>query len=95
MRHSIAVIVALFAAFAFAAPTFRIGQGELPGIYVSEGMRPFVMRAAQDVAGDMEKIFGARPEIVTGAAPEQNAIVLAKAGEGYATYWRPGAEPWI
>lgn len=86
MRHSIAVIVALFAAFAFAAPTFRIGQDELPGIYVSDGMRPFVMRAVQDVAGDMEKIFGARPEITTGAAPEQNAIVLAKAGEGWENY---------
>ena len=86
MRHAIAVVVALCAAFAFAAPTFRIVQGELPKIYVSDGMRPFVMRAAQDVAGDMEKIFGVTPEVVTGDAPEQNAIVLAKTGEGWENY---------
>ena len=69
-----------------AAEQFGISSREMPRISVVEPMRPFVMRAAQDIAGDMEKIFGARPEIVTGAAPEQNAIVLAKAGTGWENY---------
>ena len=86
MRHAIAAVVASFAAFAFAAPAFQIGQDELPRIYVPDGMRPFVMRAAQDVAGDMEKIFGAKPKIATGAVPEKNAIVLSRAGSGWENY---------
>ena len=79
-------IAALCPALLLAAAPFRIGREAMPKIVVGDAMRPFVMRAAQDVAGDMEKIFGARPEIVTGAAPEQNAIVLAKAGEGWENY---------
>lgn len=53
-----------------AAERFGISSRDMPRISVGEAMRPFVMRAAQDVAGDIEKVFGVRPEIVTGAAPE-------------------------
>ena len=69
-----------------AAEPFRIARDRMPRIVVGEGLRPFVARAAADVAGDLEKIFGVRPEIVSGAAPAANAIMLAKAGEGWETF---------
>ena len=49
--------------------SFTISATSLPAIVISSGMRPFVRRAAEDVAGDIGKIFGARPTIVEGAAP--------------------------
>ena len=85
-RNCVLAIAAVCPALLLAAAPFRIGREAMPKIVVGDAMRPFVMRAAQDVAGDIEKIFGARPEIATGAAPEKNAIVLAKAGEGWENY---------
>ena len=87
MRRAVAAIAVSCAASVFAAPMFRIGSDAPPAICVLDGMRPFVARAAADVAGDMERIFGIRPEIVSGATPEKNAIVLAKSdGAGWENY---------
>ena len=66
--------------------TFAISAPRLPTIAISLGLRPFVRRAAEDVAGDIGKIFGARPAIVEGDAPASNAIVLRKAGDGWENY---------
>ena len=66
--------------------TFAISTPRLPTIAISPGLRPFVRRAAEDVAGDIGKIFGARLAIVEGAAPASNAIVLRKEGEGWENY---------
>ena len=71
---------------ASAAEPFRVSRQAMPAIVVCEAMRPFVMRAVEDVAGDMEAIFGVRPEVVSGAAPAKNAIVLSKAGDGWENY---------
>ncbi|MBQ6914487.1 MAG: glycosyl hydrolase 115 family protein [Kiritimatiellae bacterium] len=76
-----------------AAEPFRVSRQSMPAIVVRGTMRPFVMRAAEDVAADMEAIFGVRPEIASSAAPAENAIVLSKAGEGWENYTiesRPG-----
>ena len=78
-----------------AAEPFRIAKDAMPEIVIQEGLRPFVARAAEDVAGDLEKIFGARPAISrvehverversTGCS--RPAIVLAKGGEGWENY---------
>jgi hypothetical protein len=69
-----------------AAEPFKVSRQAMPRISVGESMRPFVRRVAEDVAGDMEKIFGVRPEIVVGAPLESNAIVLMKAGDGWENY---------
>ncbi len=65
---------------------FRIKRGQMPSIVLDGAMRPFVRHAAEDVANDLARIFGERPEIVTDAAPSRNAIILAKAGEGWENY---------
>lgn len=65
---------------------FTLSGGEMPVIAIAHGMRPFVTRAAEDVAGDIEKIFGVRPRIVTGAPPAENAITLSKVGTGWERY---------
>ena len=83
-KFLLAAMVALAGAAEGAAP-FRVSREAMPKICVEPGLRPFVTRAAEDLAGDLEKIFGARPEIVS-AAPETNAIVLAKAGSGWERY---------
>ena len=53
-------------------------------------MRQFVAKAAEDVAGDIEKIFGTRPKVVVGAqnapSPAENAIILSKSGSGWENY---------
>ena len=67
------------------AERFEVSRERMPRIAVVGEMRSFVSRAAADVAGDMEKIFGARPEVTTGEASE-NAIVLVKAGGGWENY---------
>ena len=56
--------------------SFTISGTCLPTIAISPGLKPYVRRAAEDVAGDIAKIFGARPTIVEGAAPASNAIVM-------------------
>ena len=65
---------------------FRISRAALPALVVPQGLRPFVARAAEDVAGDIERIFGARPQIVADEPPSGNAIVLSKAGYGWENY---------
>ena len=82
-----AALLACAASVASAAVPFRIDGASVPKIVAEKGMRPFVLKAAGDVAGDMEKIFGARPEIAaSGAPPPANAIVLAKGGSGWENY---------
>ena len=63
------------------AAAFSISADRLPSIVVGPGMSSFVARAADDLAGDVEKIFGKRLEVVS-AAMDANAIVLAKGGSG-------------
>ena len=67
------------------AAAFSISAGRLPSIVVEPGMSSFVARAADDLAGDIEKIFGKRPDIVSASRPD-NAIVLAKGGSGWENY---------
>ncbi|MBQ3343972.1 MAG: glycosyl hydrolase 115 family protein, partial [Kiritimatiellae bacterium] len=85
-RNYVLAIAVVCPSLLLAAAPFRIGREAMPRIVVGEAMRPFVMRAAQDVAGDIEKIFGTRPEITTAAAPDKNAIVLSRVGEGWENY---------
>ena len=72
------------------AGAFTISKDALPQIIVPAGMRPFVAKAAEDVAGDIEKVFGTRPKVVVGApdasSPAGNAIVLSKSGSGWENY---------
>lgn len=82
-------VLALFPALCrggTADGAFTLSSGEMPVIAIARGMRPFVTRAAEDVAGDIEKIFGVRPRIVTGEPPAENAITLSKAGTGWERY---------
>ena len=75
-----------------ASEPFRITKDAMPEIVIQEGLRPFVARAARDVAGDLEKIFGVRPKVTTGTTGVPpvgggvNAIVLAKCGSGWENY---------
>ena len=80
------MIAALVTVVGQTAEPFRIARGRMPEIAVGDGMRRFVSRAAEDVAGDMEKIFGVRPDIVPLKEPAENAIVLSKAGHGWENY---------
>ena len=86
MNRALLSIGLLAACTCAAAEPFKVSRQAMPRISVGESMRPFVRRAAEDVAGDMEKIFGARPEIIVGAPLESNAIVLTKAGDGWENY---------
>lgn len=49
-----------------AAEPFRIAKDEMSEIVIQEGVRPFVAKAAEDVAGDLEKIFGVRAKVTAG-----------------------------
>ena len=81
-----------------AAEPFRIAKDAMPEIVIQEGMRPFVAKAVEDVAGDLEKIFGVRPKVATAgeygrvecveesAGRPRPAIVLAKGGSGWENY---------
>ena len=73
---------------AVGAATFRIAATAMPDIVVPSGLRPFVRRAAEDVAADLERIFGVLPRIVpTPCSSDGNgAILLAKAGSGWENY---------
>ena len=76
--------------------SFTISATSLPTIAISPGMRPFVRRTVEDVAGDIGKIFGERPTIVDDDAPASNSIVLRKEGEGWENYTiesKPGRPP--
>ena len=76
----------LAALVAKAGEPFRLDASKLPKILVAPGLRPFVWRAAQDLAGDFEKVFGRRPAVAEGSGVVENAIVLGKAGEGFERY---------
>ena len=69
---------------------YAISSDAIPDIVVPSGMRPFVVRAAEDVASDLQKIFGKKPKIVIGATDAalagRNTIVLEKSGEGWENY---------
>ena len=78
----VAVILSLGAGIACATP-FRIAVDAMPDICVRPGLRPFVSRAAVDLAGDLERIFGVRPAIVTNETTTGNSIVLEKTGAGW------------
>lgn len=70
-----------------------MSAASIPAIVVPAGLRPFVARAAADVADDIRRIFGTRPQILPSAPPGGNAIVLAESGAGwenYAVESRPG-----
>ena len=69
-----------------AAVPFVIDAEKLPVICVEPGLRPFVMRAAQDLAGDIERVFGRRPEVVMAPGRTENAIVLGRNGTGFERY---------
>lgn len=82
------IIILLSLSFVFAAQAaepFRIAREAMPQICVEPGLRPFVARAAEDLANDLEKIFGVRPKIGPETA-QANAIVLSKSGEGWEKY---------
>ena len=83
-------LVAVLSAMQATAGAFTIRKDAVPQIVVPAGMRPFVAKAAEDVAGDIEKIFGARPNVVVVApdasSPAGNAIVLSKSGSGWENY---------
>ena len=84
-RNCVLAIAAVCPALLLAAAPFRIGREAMPKIVVGDAMRPFVMRAAQDVAGDIEKIFGARPEIARGETRRRRLVVddiEASSGQG-------------
>ena len=87
MRSTATLAACLLAAgVALATEPFRITRERMPQIVVAAGMRPFVSRAAADVAGDMEKVFGVRAQVTTGTVAPANAIILAKSGEGWENY---------
>ena len=69
-----------------AAEPFRIAPDAMPTICLRGDLRPFVTRAAEDLAGDVERIFGTRPSIVANDEVSANAIVLVKAGSGFERY---------
>jgi len=69
------------------AAAFSISGEKMPEIVVDDGLRPFVMKAATDVAGDLERIFGVRPTVRSrGAAVSASQIVLKKGGTGFENY---------
>lgn len=79
----------LFAAFPVtsrADGSFRVERGRMPEIVLTEGMRPFVSRAASDLAGDLERIFGERPAVTTGSVATADAILVTKGGTGWENY---------
>ena len=84
----VSLILSAFAAplIAAAAEPFRIASDAMPSICLQGEMRPFVTRAAVDLANDLEKIFGTRPAIVTNVDAAANAIVLRKGGSGFERY---------
>ncbi len=43
-----------------AAAPFRLAADEMPAICIEGGLRPFVSRAADDLASDLAKVFGVR-----------------------------------
>ena len=86
MKRILALFVLVVPLIAAAAEPFRIASDAMPSICLQGELRPFVTRAATDLAGDLEKIFGVRPQVVTNADASANAIVLRKAGSGFERY---------
>lgn len=93
IRTVLSCVFALAAASAVdAAAPFRLARDRMPAIVVQDGLRPFVLRAANDVADDLETIFGARPAVTVGAAPAADALVVAKGGDGWENYTLASAD---
>ena len=94
MRRLALIFLCALGHSAGAADSFAIRPERVPEIVLQGEFRPFVMKAAQDVAGDIEKIFGVRPEVrCDGVAPKGDAIVLTREGNGWENYAlesRPG-----
>lgn len=68
-----------------AGESFSVDVSAMPALCVPSGVRPFVCKAAEDLATDMEKVFGRRPEI-TDSAKDRNAIVLGLDEGGFERY---------
>ena len=86
-RGIFAALALLSATMAGAADSFAIRADSIPDLILQDSFRPFVKKAAEDIAGDLERIFGKRPTIRVGAVrPVANAIVLARAGDGWENY---------
>jgi len=87
MRLALVIFACLCALADRAAEPFAVEAGNLPSIVIQDGFRPFVSKAAADVAGDFERIFGHRPDIRHGdAANVSNAIVIVRGGTGWENY---------
>ena len=83
----VAVVMCLGAWVVRAAAPFAISETGVPAIVVADGFRPFVTKAAEDLAGDMEKVFGTRPTVRTGSATVASAaIVVVRGGSGWENY---------
>ena len=54
-------------------------SGAAARIVVAPGEPDFVFRAAQDLAGDVEKITGVRPPLLRGGAPQRGDVFVATA----------------
>ena len=80
------LVAAVLMASAHAAAPFRIALDAMPTICLRGDLKPFVMRAAEDLAGDLERVFGARPVIATNGEASADSIVLVKAGSGFERY---------
>lgn len=79
----VACALVVFAAVSCeAVEPFSVSAEKMPRIVVAESMRPFVLRAAHDVASDMEKIFGVRPKVVSRGEASADAIAVGKATKG-------------
>lgn len=79
--------IAWVTSVALAEP-FEISCEAMPRILLESGLRPFVEKAATDVADDLERMFGTRPDVQVGlpSAEIENAIVLTKQGDGFEMY---------
>ena len=66
-----------------AAEPFQFTKGEMPEIVIQEGLRPFVAKAAEDVAGDLEKIFGVRAKVT--ARGDARPPVAARGNSSFST----------
>ena len=64
---------------------FCISTNHVPTIVVTPGLKTHVRRAAEDLAGDIEKMFGERP-VISAETPASDAIVLVKDGTGWENY---------
>ncbi len=62
--------------------SFRISDRIQLCVSVAESLDPYVIRAAEDLCADLERITGRRPELAAAPAGE-NCIVIERAGDGW------------